>query len=528
MVYLKKNHSGEIMSELLPEALVLKTITNAKEMKETHISYVFLTDDYVYKLKKPVDFGFLDFRLKRYRKNFCLLEKELNDRFSDGIYLEVLKIARRGNEFKLFPYNSTLLTVDYVLKMKRIPDENFLSYRISNKLINNDDAKKIGTQIAKKFNKINTPFEQAEEYGGFEKIKQNCEENFIQTEKYKNTFINERKFSVIKNATLSFIEKNKSLLEQRVKDGYIKDGHGDLRAEHVYFDENDNVGLIDCIEFNKRFRFNDVVSDFVFLCMELDFMGEIALSDSFLEGFFEVFNDDNSTKLVNFYKCYRAFVRAKVTCFLLEEKGEDWEAYNEKKSELDKLIDLSLFYALNMESCKNMIFYGLMGSGKTKNSKVFCNKYPALHLSTDIQRKINAGVKPNDKIQVDFGKSIYSENNSLKLYKKLGDMVATSNKLGRACVVDGSFIKKKYLSEFVNGHNFNFLKIKFFADDNTILKRLEKRKLKTTVSDGRPEIFFAQKKAAEEISPDLVIETYDSTDKNIKKIIYKLIDEAKF
>ena len=527
MVYPKKKIKVEKMSELLPEALILKTITNAKEMKETHISYVFLTDDYVYKLKKPVDFGFLDFRLKRARKGYCILEKELNERFSDGIYLDVLKIARQGNDFKLLPYQSTLLTVDYVVKMKRIPDEDFLSNRIEKGLIDIDKAKTIGKQIAERFKNISTPFEQAEEFGGFELIKQNCEENFTQTEKYTDGLIDKDKFNFIKKATLSFIEKNADFLKQRVKDGFVKDGHGDLRAEHVYF-SGDNVGLIDCIEFNKRFRFNDVVSDFVFLCMELDATGETEISDAFLSGFLEVFDDEGSKRLINFYKCYRAYVRAKVTCFLLEEKGEDWEFYDEKKQETDKLINMSLLYAINMEKCTHAIFYGLMGSGKTKNSKEFCKNYPAVHLSTDIQRKKQAGIKPEENIHVEFGKSIYSEENSLKLYEKLGNQTDYFDKIGRMCVVDGSFLKRAYLYKFISNHNFSFLKIKFTADDETILKRLEKRKHKKTVSDGRPELFFAQKESAENINPDLIIETVDSPEQNIEKIIGKLTDEAEF
>ncbi len=513
------------MSELLPEALILKTITNAEEMKETHISYVFLTDEYVYKLKKPVDFGFLDFRLKRYRKNYCLLEKELNERFSDGIYLDVLKIARQGNEFKLFPYNNTLLTVDYVLKMKRIPDEDFLSSRIAENKIGIESARKIGKQIAEKFKSIDTPFEQAQEFGGFELIRQNCEENFEQTEKYSKNLIDGRKFEFIKKSTLNFIKKNEELFKKRVENGFVKDGHGDLRAEHVYF-AGEQIGLIDCIEFNKRFRYNDVVSDFVFLCMELDFSNQIDISDAFLEGFFDVFNDEDSRKLVNFYKCYRAFVRAKVTCFLLEEKGKDWEFYEDKKKELDKLIDMSLLYAVNMEKRTHIISYGLMGSGKSKNSKAFCDKYPVKYLNTDIIRKQNAGINPEEKVSVDFGKSIYSEENSLKLYRELGKQTKSFDEIGRMCVVDGSFLKKAYLAEFMNDNGLKILKVKFTADDETIIKRLEKRKSKKTVSDGRTELYYKQKQQAEDISADLLIETYGNPLDNVKKIIGKLIDEA--
>ncbi len=126
------------------------------------------------------------------------------------------------------------------------------------------------------------------------------------------------------------MDENTDLLSRRAKDGFVIDGHGDLRLEHIYMD-GDSFGLIDCIEFNRRFRFNDVVSEMAFLCMEADQLGETAFADGLLGGFLSVYNDDDSRKLINFYRTYRACVRAKVDCLLLSEKDESWEGYADKK-----------------------------------------------------------------------------------------------------------------------------------------------------------------------------------------------------
>jgi len=272
----------------------------------------------------------LDFTLAQQRKMYCFLEKELNSRFSSGIYLDVLKIVRKGKGFEIVPVENTLPTVEYIVKMKYIPDENFLSYRVLNDLLDEKRSFDIGKRIALLIKNISTDRISAEENGSYELICKNCLENFEQTEKYVNKFISKDDYNYIREKTTGFLNREKELFQKRLENGFIKDGHGDIRAEHVYLD-GDNIGLIDCIEFNKRFRYNDVVSDFVFLCMELDYLKALDISDATLEGFLSVFDDDSSRKLVNFYKCYRAYVRFKVGCFMLDGKDDSWELFNENQ-----------------------------------------------------------------------------------------------------------------------------------------------------------------------------------------------------
>ncbi|MGA1862747.1 AAA family ATPase [Deferribacter thermophilus] len=511
--------------DLSPEAIILKELVKPKEIKETHISYAMITDDYVYKLKKPVDFGFLDYRLSKSRRNFCILEKELNSRFSKDVYLDVLKIARFGKEMRLVPHTNTMFAIDYVLKMRRIKDEDFFSNRVQNGLVDEKLAYKVGKNIAELFKKIETPVEKALEFGSFDVIKYNCEENFMQTEKYVGSLLDEKIYNYIKEKTLNFLEENKSLFENRLKGGFIKDGHGDLRLEHVYFD-NDEIGLIDCIEFNKRFRYNDVVSEIAFLAMEMDINGYIDLSDSLIAGFFSVFDDENSKKLLNFYKCYRAYVRAKVTCFLLEEKGETWENYANVKNSLDRHVDAAFSYALNMDDNVNLVFYGIMGSGKSKNGKAFSDKYFYSYFNTDIERKRIAGLNPETKVLEDFGKGIYSKEFSLKVYERLAENVILKNSVCRPAIIDGSFSKKDYFDK-LDEKNINYKKILFTAPDEIIVDRLKKRESKKTVSDGRLELLQAQKSSFEtkELA-DLTIETTKTVESNLAKIADFLIRES--
>lgn len=508
-----------------PVVTIMKELVKPDKILETHISYVFIKGDYVYKVKKSVDFGFLDFSTKKKRKAMCILEKDLNERFSDGIYLDVLKIVRNAKSFDMVHYDSSLLTIDYCVKMKRIPDDAFLSTKVENKEVTLADAERIGANIAKLFKGIKTDENYAREHGSFSVVKFNCEENFAQTEKYKGGFVDASQYDFIKKATEKFLADNAELFDRRVADGHVIDGHGDLRLEHIYMD-GDSFGLIDCIEFNQRFRFNDVVSEIGFLSMEVDQMGDVAFSDGLLKGFFSVYDDADSRKLLNFYRCYRAYVRAKVTCFLLEGKDESWELYAQKKAEVAKLMDMAAVYAMNMNGTGALIFYGLMASGKTKNAKTFAEKYPVMNINTDVMRKKMHGIDPETKVPVDFGADIYSRENSLKLYEELGKITSDNAAIGRMTLLDGSFSKTEYLELIRKYFKGDIKKIEFHAPENVIMDRLKRRKDKNCVSDGRPEIYEAQKKSAEEIGADMKVETTGDPAENASSILRFLTDEA--
>ncbi|MCX8084058.1 MAG: AAA family ATPase [Calditerrivibrio sp.] len=509
------------MSELSPNALILKDIIKPDKIIETHISYVFVKDDFVYKLKKAVNFGFLDFTLAQYRRSYCYLEKELNERFSKGIYLDLLKIVRKNKSFDLVPITSTLPTVDYVLKMKRIDNKNFFSTRLKNNEISEELAFDIGKQIALLFKNINTNSQAAGENGSYEIIKKNCLENFEQTEKYIDKYISRSDYDFIKQSTIRFLEENRELFEKRLKEGFIIDGHGDLRTEHVYFD-GDKIGLIDCIEFNKRFRYNDVVSDFVFLCMETDYDGRIDISDALLKGFLTVYDDNNTKKLINFYKCYRAYVRFKVGCFMLDDKDESWEFYTDKLNEVKKMSNLSLSYALNMFETKAIIFYGTIASGKSKNSKFFSDRFASKYVNSDILRKRLAGIEPYERVLDDYNQGLYSKEMSFKVYKNMGELAKDAVNISRMIVVDASFAKKEFLEIFSRSYGGQYFKVKCFAPENIVYERMKKRFEKDSASDGRPEIYEKQKKEFQDIGADIEIETIGDLEDNIQIIVEKL------
>lgn len=507
------------------EVEIVKQLTNSSIVKETHISYAIIGDEFVYKVKKPVDFGFLDYRLAKSRRAFCILEKELNERFSDGVYLEVLKIVNRGNgEFALVDVESSVPAIEYVLKMKRIDDGDFLPERVNAGKVSDDMMKSIGSDVAKLFKGLdNAPLD--ENFATLsELVKFNAIENFNQTEKYTSNFIDKNLYRFIENATLKFIDDNAGLFSARFDNGYFKNGHGDLRLEHIYFGEGDKIGLIDCIEFNKRFRCNDVIAEAAFLSMEMDYSSQSDLSDSFLSGYLSVFDDADSLKLLNYYRSYYAYVRAKVACFLLDGKTADWELYSAKREEVARLINMSAHYAYAMQGGSNLIFYGLVGTGKTRNAIEFSKKFPVCHISSDYTRKTMANIDPEQKEHIDWKSGIYSEANSLSLYEAMGKLVADKNRIGRLCVVDGSFLKHVYYDTFTSNAGATPYKVNMAIPDNVIMDRLAKRLAKTSsVSDGRPMILEEQKKSVEPLDADLVMDTQGDVHSNVDTLFNKLI-----
>jgi predicted kinase len=261
--------------------------------------------------------------------------------------------------------------------------------------------------------------------------------------------------------------------------------------------------------------------------MVLDQTGEIGLSDACLKGFLTVYNDSDTLRLLNFYKCYRAYVRVKIACFMLNGLEEGSEKYLEELDKLKRLLDLSLTYALNMIEPKLVIYYGLMGSGKSKNSKMLNQKLPSFRVNTDEFRKEYFNIDKVEKVNEDFNKGIYSYENSLTIYKELGKLADEKLKINRMTIVDGSFSKKEYLRQFQENINIKPLKIKCEADDNTILKRLADRKDKKIATDGRPELYFKQKESFEDIGCDFLIDTTSGVEENIEKTIKFLISNEK-
>ena len=312
---------------------------------QTHISFIFILDEYVYKIKKPVNFGFLDFTTLEKRKYYSLKEIEVNKKLAKDIYIGVFPISRINDNFEFSDRNP----VEYAVKMKRLPDELIFSNLIKSG-IREKDLIRISSKIANFHNEAEVN-EEILSMGEIEKIKINTDENFEQTEKYKGITISERDYEFIKKSVNKFYEKYEKIFKERIENKKIKDCHGDLRMEHICVLKDDIV-IFDAIEFNERFRYHDILNDIAFLIMEMEYEGYKKEKEIIEREWFKICEKEikeEIIKLYYFYLSYRSFVRGKVTSFLLSDPYINYEEKEKIKNKAKKFFELSREYILRVK-----------------------------------------------------------------------------------------------------------------------------------------------------------------------------------
>lgn len=282
---------------------------------QTHISIVFIADKFVYKVKKAVNFGFLDFSTLERREYFCHQEIKLNQRLSEDLYLEVLPITYDGETYKIGEGRGEI--VEYAVKMRKIPDELLMKSIFKKGELQSKHLKEIAGVLAKfHLNAYCSP--EIDKFGEPDVFRINTDENFEQTRKYINTTIKEEDFDALYQWTDDFYRENISLFLDRITAEKIRDCHGDLHMEHVCL--KDPISILDCIEFNDRFRYADTIADIAFLLMDLEYRGGKNFSDELWNYYSKLTGDADMHNLLTFYKVYRAYVRGKVISFQLDDE----------------------------------------------------------------------------------------------------------------------------------------------------------------------------------------------------------------
>jgi hypothetical protein len=308
------------------------------ELVQTHISFVFLTGNLVYKVKKAVNLGFLDFTTLEKRRFFCEKELELNRRLCRDMYLEVVPI----NKADVIKMKGEGETVEYAVKMKRMPQEMIMS-----KLL---EENKMGAKLVDRIAKIIAEFHskaeansRINEFGSLSIIETNWKENYDQTEEFIGKTISKEDFELIRNRINNFMKQNTAVFEKRITEGKVRECHGDIHSGNIFV--TNGIYIFDAIEFNERFRYSDVAADVAFLAMDLDFKKRADLSDFLVKKYIEYSEDQELTKLLPFYECYRAYVRGKVVSFKLKDPNVRSNEKNTARKEANEYFKLAANYA---------------------------------------------------------------------------------------------------------------------------------------------------------------------------------------
>ena len=293
--------------QIYPEA------TQRVELIQTHISYVFLTERHAYKVKKPLNLGFLDFSTLRKRHHFLQQELILNRRLAAEIYLAVLPLVRHGLDYRL---GGPGKAVEYALQMRRLPQERMMDEVAARGELTQEILDRIVQRLVPFYAQAATG-PRINKFGAPAVIRFNHEENFAQIRPFVSTILPEAAFQDMVNYSLGFLAGQQELLRRRLREGRIRDCHGDLHMRNICLE--DGIYIFDCLEFNPRFRYSDVAADIAFLAMDLDFNGYQELSDYFVRAYAAAAADPDCLQVLDFYKCYRAVVRGKVNALAATE-----------------------------------------------------------------------------------------------------------------------------------------------------------------------------------------------------------------
>ena len=487
---------------------------------QTHISWVFLTGEFVYKIKKPVDFGFLDFTTLEKRHFFCKEEIKLNRRFSPEIYLSVVPIVKRNNAFFI---DGEGKIVDYAVKMKQLPQTACVTHLLEKDKITPTIMQAIAKKMADFYLKAETNREIAT-YGLPEKIEINIKENFDQTASYTSRTIPEKIYNALKEYSFSFLEKEKDRFLKRITAGQIKDGHGDFHCANIYWHQG-KAYILDCIEFNKRFRYADVAADVAFLLMDLDFRQASFWGNNFLNTFLAQTNDFSLLGVLTFYKIYRAYVRGKIKSFETDMQGISTAQKEAATRQARVYFELAYSYLSQPCSPRILAVTGLLGSGKTTLALALAARLGAIVIRSDAVRKHLVGAKPDTHLYAPFGKGVYTKEMTERVYESLISLAEEILGYGFPVILDASFNKEIYrekvraLSQKM-GCPYLFLYCQ--CEEEIIKNRLQQRQKKgEDISDAYLGLFETFKKSFEPLRDEnkIIVDTGQPIERTIQEIM---------
>ena len=445
------------------------------ELIETHISWVFLDAEEVFKVKRPVDLGFLDFTTPERRRSACDSELRLNRRLAPDVYLGVVPITIDASG--VHRVGGTGAVVDWAVRMRRLAVERRADELLQAGLLTPQQVDALAIHIAR-FHRGVRCDEETSKHGDVETIRHNVQENFEQTRNSIGDYLSPEQACEIEAWQMETLG-NDAPFRARIDAARVRDGHGDLRLEHVYFESDGAISIIDCIEFNDRFRYGDVCSDIAFLSMDLAWHGRVDLAERFLARYARESNDYELYSVVNFYESYRAFVRGKVASLLAADTEASAESRERARREARRYFLLALaFERPPLVPPRVVAVGGLIASGKSQTSATIGDLLAAPVLSSDRTRKQSMGREATDSLSAGAWAGAYAEATTETVYdelSRLADIVLSS---GRPVVIDASFrtaAMRNAARSLAIRHGVPFVMVECGAPRKVIMERLTAR-----------------------------------------------------
>jgi aminoglycoside phosphotransferase family enzyme/predicted kinase len=494
------------------------------DLIETHTAWVFLGPERVWKVKKPVDFGFLDFTTCERRKSACDAELALNNRLAPEVYRSVVPITRDANGHHAVAGRGEV--VDYAVEMTRLGDTGRADVLLESDQLSLDNIETLGRTLAAFHRRMPTS-ERIAGFGSPEVILANIRENFSQTRDTIHHYLEPEQAREVEARQVGFVEQQRDLFIDRMITGKVRDGHGDLRLEHVYFGPDTEPTIIDCIEFNDRFRYGDVCGDIAFLTMDLARSGRVDLSEHLLATYASAADDFELYRLIDFYEGYRAFVRGKVASLLVEDLGAAAET-RQRASQLARRHYLLALASGRQAVTKPalLVVGGIIGSGKSTLAARLGATMSAPIVATDRTRKHALGVTPTTWIREPAWSGAYAPDFSERVYGEVLRRATCVLASGRPVIVDGSFRSQEQRGRarlLARQMRVPFLFVECRAPAEECRARLHRRAQQSNVSDARVDLFddfVRQFEPVDELSPEehVILDTSIDVETNLRKL----------
>jgi aminoglycoside phosphotransferase family enzyme/predicted kinase len=467
------------------------------ELVETHISRVFLQGDDVYKTKRPVALGFCDFSTLARREQACLAELQLNRRLTSDVYLDVVALVRQPSGALRFVARNECAAdavLEWAVHMRRLRDQDRADVLLAAGDLQRADLECLAASLAV-FHRDARSDQETARFGAPEAILTNVQENFSQTALTVAAYLREEEVAALAVYQLGFLERERERFERRAHGGFVRDGHGDLRLEHCYRTKPGVFAIIDCIEFNDRFRFADVAADLSFLAMDLGHHDRTDLAELFVAAYAQSAGDYGIYALLDFYESYRATVRAKVSSMLAEDPRVARQTREHARNDARRYY-LHALAAGHKPLAPPRIYVtlGVIASGKSTLARALSGRLGLPVLSADYTRKELHGVPALEPRHEEAFQGLYSQDSTECVYETMLARSAEVVRSGRSVVLDASFrasADRLRLLELARQLSVEVLYIECYCSRELALERLERRASAESVSDGRAEIYDA-------------------------------------
>jgi len=473
----------------LKDALVQRG-ERSVEVIETHISSIVLAGNYAYKIKKPLDFGFLDFSTLG-RRHFCCKEEiRLNSRLAPNMYLDVVSITGTIDEPQL---EGTGIAIEYAVRMRRFDQAGLLSTHVDG--LSTERVDEIARTVAT-FHLQNAVAEPGSRFGSYEQVSQPMLDNFEHIGRLLQDPGVIRQINSLEQWTRRQHKKLEANFKARREDGYIRECHGDLHLGNMTLVDGEVV-IFDGIEFSPELRWIDTMSELAFLLMDLDEKGHPELSTRALNSYLEVTGDYGGIALLPFYQVYRAMVRAKVCALRINQVTDDPQLLKRERKEFQAYLDQAEGYT-DRRKPSLVLTHGVSGSGKSFAARQLLSYLPAIWIRSDVERKRLAGMNADEMSESSLGEDLYSPDFTERTYLELYSLTDTLLSAGFAVIVDATFLKRHHRQRFykcARMHEVPLVVIDFQVNAFELRRRVAHRiEQKRRVSEADMAVLEAQLK----------------------------------